>query len=113
MKISNLRLRNLTTGLLHTHIDFIYKDIEFLVGDSGIMTHHLGMAAVALKPFLQSRLPASFFERVYKPEEKGETEIEPLTAEERKAFFEVFDVELGKFWAQVSERKAQIAAEAE
>lgn len=42
------RLRNLTTGRLHTEIGFVYEDIEHLTGVKGIMTHMMPRAMRAL-----------------------------------------------------------------
>jgi len=94
MKMSHLRLRNLTTGILHTKLLYVYDDIAYLVGDFharlgiALMSYQLGMSIRSLKPFLASRVPADFFEDVYNPKDVGEIEIEPLSEQERDMFFE-------------------------
>lgn len=50
------RLRNLTTGILHTEVGHIYEDIEFLTGEKGIMTHMLPRACEAMMPILEGRV---------------------------------------------------------
>jgi len=35
------RLRNLTTHRLHTKLDHIYEDLEWISGETGLMTHML------------------------------------------------------------------------
>lgn len=50
MKLDIQRVRNLTTGRLHTKMDDIYEDIEFLTGEKGIMTHMLLRAREAMMP---------------------------------------------------------------
>ena len=46
------RIRNLTTGSLHTDMDHVYKDIEYIVGEKGIMTHMIPNACSSLEPYL-------------------------------------------------------------
>lgn len=56
MKIEILRLRNLTTGILHTEIGHVYEDIENLTGTKGIMTHQIPNAIRAMLPWLKVKL---------------------------------------------------------
>lgn len=89
--MKNQNLRNLTTGRLHTHVDDIYEDIEFITGDEGIMTHHLGMACKAMQPWLREKITdARFWDGAFDLTHEGETEIIPMNAEEKKAFFVLF-----------------------
>ena len=46
------RLRNLTTGRLHTEIGHVYEDIETIARTPGLMTHQIPNAMTALKPWL-------------------------------------------------------------
>ncbi len=39
MKYDIQRLRNLTTGILHTEIGHIYEDIESITGAKGVMAN--------------------------------------------------------------------------
>lgn len=93
MKMDIQRLRNLTTGRLHTSMGDIYKDIEFLTGEEGVMTHMLPNACQALLPILEERLKAlenseRFFEDKYDTTHVGEVDMPALTEEERKIFWE-------------------------
>ena len=52
-QISSQRLRNLTTHRLHTNMSNIYEDIEWLCGESGLMTHMLPNMLEAATPWLR------------------------------------------------------------
>lgn len=89
--MDNQRIRNLTTGLLHTKIRDIYEDIEFMVGEQGIMTHQLPNARDALEPFLKFRIgDERFWDGQYDPTHVGELNITPLTDDERETFWKRF-----------------------
>lgn len=82
------RLRNLTTGRLHTKMQDIYQDIEFLTKTPGIFTHQIPKAADALKPWLQEKVTdPRFWEDKFDQTHIGEIELEPMTAEEVHEFF--------------------------
>lgn len=82
------RLRNLTTGRLHTEIGDVYQDIETIVGESGIMTHMLPNAARALEPYLRKFAPdESLWLDVYDPAHIGEIDVPPMNDEERMEFW--------------------------
>ncbi len=83
------RLRNLTTGRLHTKIDHVYQDIEYLTGEPGIMTHMIPNAMRALEPWLREQVTdARFWDDVHDVTHVGETDVAPMTPTERAAFFE-------------------------
>jgi hypothetical protein len=85
------RVRNLTTCILHTKLEHIYKDIEFMVGEEGLMTHMIPNANTALKPFLQKRIPdARFWDGAYDITHTGDIELVPLTPEEKEQFWKAF-----------------------
>lgn len=86
------RLRNLTTGKLHTVMGDIYQDIEWLTGSEGIMTHQLPNAAEALRPYLEKHLDGQFFDGKYDPSHIGEVEIPQMNEAEKKEFWERYDV---------------------
>lgn len=93
------RVRNLTTGLLHTKMEDIYEDIEYLVGEEGIMTHHLPAARNALLPFLKYRVGYDgFWNEKYDPTHTGEINLVPLTADEQEQFWPKFEAELEKMF---------------
>lgn len=83
------RLRNLTTGRLHTSMGDIYQDIEYLTGEKGIMTHMLPNACRALEPYLREKVPETkFWEDEYDINHIGEVDVPPMDEDERKAFWE-------------------------
>ena len=88
MKIETQRLRNLTTGVLHTKMEDIYIDIENITGMEGVMTHMLPRAVEALKPHFKNHIKdESFFNDKHDPSLVGEVEIPVLTKEEKVNFF--------------------------
>ena len=50
------RLRNLTTGRLHTEIGHIYEDLETIIGESGLMTHMLPRVMRSVEPWLRKHV---------------------------------------------------------
>lgn len=87
------RLRNLTTGILHTRMQDIYEDIEHLTGSKGVMTHQLGMASKALKPYLMKVATDSrLWDGRHDSSHTGEIEVLPLQ-----------DADLAEFWARYDE----------
>jgi len=88
MNIENQRLRNLTTGILHTTMDHVYEDIEILTGEKGVMTHLVPNAHEALQPWLKEKLQEGrFWNNIYDTKHKGITEIEPMNENEKEEFF--------------------------
>lgn len=67
MVITAQRLRNLTTGRLHTEMDDIYADLEMITGESGLMTHMLPGALRCVTPWLHG---CKLDERYVSPFEK-------------------------------------------
>ena len=78
MKMKIQRLRNLTTGRLHTEMQDIYEDIEFITGERGVMTHNLPNAAKAIEPWLREKVTITHI---------GEIDLKPMNAEEKAAFW--------------------------
>jgi len=73
------RLRNLTTGILHTKMDDIYLDIEYFTGAHGVMTHMLPSACRALEPYLRAKVADVRFWNVrHDPSHVGDIEIPPM-----------------------------------
>jgi hypothetical protein len=82
------RLRNLTTGRLHTTMGDIYKDIETLVGAEGIMTHMLPRAADAMRPWLELMVTDKrFWDGKYDTTHTGDIDLRPMNASEQEAFW--------------------------
>lgn len=85
------RLRNLTTGRLHTQMADIYQDIEYLTGEPGVMTHMLPDATKALLPYLRTKAPdARLWDGEYDPTHDGEIDIPPMNGEEQAEFWARF-----------------------
>lgn len=85
------RLRNLTTGRLHTEIGCVYQDIEMLTGEEGVMTHTLSRACRALEPYLREKVPdPRFWEDVYDPTHVGEIEVPPMDAAAKAEFWKLY-----------------------
>ena len=106
------RLRNLTTGRLHTKMEDIYADIERLTGEEGVMTHMLPNACRALKPYLREKAPD---ERLWRDEydttHTGEIDVPPMDESERKAIAMQEAEELAA--VQMAQVDAATAAEGE
>jgi len=82
------RLRNYTTGRLHTAVEHLYQDAEFLVGDTGFFTHMLPRIFQAMQPWLKERVTDSrFWDDAYDTTHTGEFEIQPMTKEEQDVFW--------------------------
>lgn len=83
------RLRNLTTGRLHTEIGHIYEDLEIITGESGLMTHMLPRANRAVEPWLRQHVTdARFWDGTFDQAHIGEIELPTPSDEDRKAMFE-------------------------
>jgi hypothetical protein len=85
------RVRNLTTGILHTQVSDIYEDIEAITGEEGIMMHQLGNANTALEPYLREILPDErYWNGQWDTEHTGEVDVPAMNDEQRSLFFERF-----------------------
>lgn len=83
------RLRNLTTGRLHTAIDHVYQDIEFFTGSPGIFTHMIPNAHRAMEPFMREQFTdPRLWDGAYDVSHIGEVDAKPMSAEQQKAFWE-------------------------
>jgi len=85
------RLRNLTTGRLHTEIGHVYEDLGFLTGEDGLMTHMLPRAIRAVEPWLREQVTESrFWDEEYDTTHTGDIDLAKPTKEDQKLFFERF-----------------------
>lgn len=85
------RIRNLTTGILHTRIGDVYEDIEYITRVSGIMTHQIPHALQAMSDWLKSKIQDSkFHESKFDPEHTGDMDLQTMNEEERQSFFNKF-----------------------
>ncbi len=83
------RLRNLTTGRLHTEMGHIYQDLEEITGEKGLMTHMLPRVQRAVEPWLREQVTDSrFWDGEYDTTHTGEIDLPTPTAEDRKLMFE-------------------------
>ena len=81
------RLRNLTTGILHTEMGHIYEDLEKITGESGLMTHMLPRAVQAVEPWLRDNVSDSrFWDGAFDITHTGEIDLPTPTNEDRKTF---------------------------
>jgi len=73
------RLRNLTTGKLHTEMSHIYQDLEYITGMKGIMTHMLPNVMRAVEPWLEIMVTDSeYWDGEYSPTLEGEYDLQPM-----------------------------------
>jgi len=109
MEISLSRLRNLTTGILHTKMSDIYEDIELIIGEKGIMTHMLPTARTALLPFLHKRKLSNTAWVVdldiNQPHNETTIDIQPLTSDEKIVFWKTYMTEHEKNMSAILSRK--------
>ncbi len=83
------RLRNLTTGLLHTNIGHVYEDLEWISGQSCLMTHMLPRVLVAVEPWLKANITEQrFWDGEYDTTHTGEFSLPYPTDEDRADMFE-------------------------
>jgi hypothetical protein len=83
------RLRNLTTGRLHTKMEHIYEDISLITGEDGVMTHQLPNACRAMEPYLREKVPdARFWDGEYDTTHTGEIDMPPMDEAAKKAMWE-------------------------
>lgn len=85
--MDNQRIRNLTTCRLHTKIEDVYLDLEFLTGEAGVMTHMIPRMCRALTPWLNRKVAdVRFWDGEYDPSHLGETELLPMDAAAKESF---------------------------
>jgi hypothetical protein len=85
------RLRNLTTGRLHTEMGHIYEDLGIITGETGLMTHMLPRAMRAVEPWLREHVTdARFWDGEYDKTHTGEFELPTPSAADQTAMFERF-----------------------
>lgn len=85
------RLRNLTTGRLHTKMEHIYQDLEWLTGVSGIFTHMIPNVMRALEPWLKEKATEPrLWDGEFDTTHTGEYAIQPMTVDESQACLQRF-----------------------
>jgi hypothetical protein len=79
------RLRNLTTGLLHTKIGDVYEDLDFITRGGGIMTHMIPRVMKAVEPWLREKITdPRFWDGKFDQEHVGVYPLDCMTAEENR-----------------------------
>lgn len=82
------RVRTLTTGILHTCVEDVCKDIEYITDAPGIMTHMIPRAIEALELYLRQYCSdPRFWEGKLDTTHCGEIDIPVMNKEEKEAFF--------------------------
>lgn len=80
------RLRNLTTGKLHTEMQHIYEDLEMIIGEQGLLTHMLPQVNKAVEPWLREHVTnPRFWDGKYDPNHIGNYELPKPTKADREA----------------------------
>ena len=88
------RLRNLTTGRLHTKIEHVYEDIGIVTGETGLMTHMLPRALRAAEPWLREHVKdARFWDGEYDVSHTGEIELPTSSDADREAMFARYEAQ--------------------
>lgn len=83
------RLRNLTTGRLHTEIGHVYEDLEIITGEKGLMTHMLPRAARSVEPWLREHATdPRLWDGEYDTTHTGEYALPEPTDADRSEMFE-------------------------
>lgn len=83
------RLRNLTTGRLHTDIGHIYEDLGTITGEAGLMTHMLPRAMRAVEPWLREHVTdPRFWDGQFDTTHVGEITLPTPSDTDRKLMFE-------------------------
>lgn len=97
------RLRNLTTGKLHTKMEHIYEDLGIITGETGLMTHMLPRAMRACEPWLREHVTEPrFWDGECDTTHIGELELPARSAEDRKAMFERYAAQQTRSMARKS-----------
>ena len=86
IKMDILRIRNLTTGLLHTDIAHLYQDLSIISGvKTPIYTHQIPQFARAVLPWLREKITDDeFFDGKHNPYLKGWLMLPKPTKEEQE-----------------------------
>lgn len=83
------RLRNLTTGKLHTEMGHIYMDLEKITGEKGLMTHMLPRVMHAVEPWLRECVTdMRFWDGKFDTTHTGTIKLPTPSAKDRKLMLE-------------------------
>jgi len=105
MKTTKGKLRNITTGIMHTEIKDVYLFFEEYTGEKGIMTHHLSSAIKAITDILKTKLSDKWFTKEWIKEELDEViEIPDITEEEKASFWKLFQEYNSEVWNTIKDK---------
>ena len=105
MQTTKGKLRNITSGILHTTIGDVYTFFEEYLGAKGIMTHQLPSAGKSIVPILKSKLSAEWFINEWQKEGLSEkVEIDDLTETEKADFWKQYDAYAGEMWNSIKDK---------
>ena len=97
IKMDVQRLRNLTTGLLHTEMHHCYEDLSAISGLNPIYTHQIPNLIGAILPWLREKIQDDeFFDGKHNTFVKGEFWLPKPTEDEQKEIVRRF-TELNKY----------------
>lgn len=99
------KIRNVTSGILHTNIGDVYEFYDQYLDAPGIMTHHIPSAFKALQPILKNKLDDKWFTDEWIKEGLDEAYVIPdLTQEEKNAFWVSFGIYAGDLWDSIKDK---------
>lgn len=85
------RLRNLTTGRLHTEIGHVYQDLEMITGEKVIMIHMIPRLIDCVRPWLKRHVRDEiFWNGEYDQTHVGEFDLPSPTGEDRAHMLNVY-----------------------
>lgn len=107
MKTTNGKLRNITSGVLHTEIGDVYEFFNKYTGHDGIMTHHIPSAYKAMNPILKRKLPEEWFTKEWIKDHEWlqkEVEVVDLAEDEKQEFWKSFDGYSTEMWGKIENK---------
>lgn len=86
--MTNQRLRNLTTGILHTSLEHVFEDIQTITGKKQVKKNQFLNALKAMEPYLRRVCTDQrLWQHHYDPEHLGDTEVVPMELDEQEKFW--------------------------
>ena len=88
------RIRNITTGIIHTSFEEMSKDIQMITGIEGVTTIGIPYVGRLAQLFLKEQFPdPRFWERAMDETHVGELEVRNMTMDDRQRIFEAYRAE--------------------
>lgn len=107
MEFNIQTVRTITTGLFHPEtpdcgLAPVMRMIEHIVGEDGILTHHLAVAGGLIREFLreEGNLSDRFWDGSFDPSHAGMATIPAMDANQQEAFWNAFREGLKNFWSR-------------